>query len=358
MGDYRAGYFEWANNIYFDEDTRNELMLIKNDKKEIEDRFFKELEFGTAGLRGVIGAGTNRMNKYTVRKATQGIAHYIKNKGEKAISKGVVIAYDSRRMSREFTEEAAIVLSANGIKTYLFNSLRATPQLSFAIRYLGCTAGIVITASHNPPEYNGYKVYGPDGGQVCIDMANDIISEVNKIEDYSTIKAIDFDEAVKSNMITILDDSIDKAFIEGVKSQILRQDIINEYGKDLKVIFTPIHGSGNKSIRRALCEAGFENVSVVKEQENPDPNFSTVEYPNPEEKSVFNIAIEMAKENSVMRSVCFIRDSFKKYYSRSSSNKRHHLMLNITSTLTVLLHQIQLHIKVCLVHSVDTWFSW
>ncbi|MGL6107509.1 phospho-sugar mutase [Romboutsia sp.] len=295
---YKKAYEEWLNSPYFDRNTKEELLNIKEDEKEIQERFYKNLEFGTGGLRGIIGAGTNRINLYTIRRATLGVANYIvKTMGQEGKDKGVAIAYDSRFMSREFCIEAAKTLAAYGIKAYIFDDLRPTPELSFAVRYLNCAMGIVITASHNPKEYNGYKVYGPDGGQVCIEMANEIISEVNKIEDYNTIKTIDFETAKNSNLIVELDDSVDKEFIKAVNSQIIRQDIIDAYGKDLKVIFTPIHGTGNKSIRTSLKQAGFENVIVVKEQENPDPNFSTVEYPNPEEKSVFNIAIEMAKEN-------------------------------------------------------------
>lgn len=297
--DYKNIYKKWINSSYFDEETKNELLTIKDNDKEITERFYKNLEFGTGGLRGIIGAGTNRINIYTIRRATLGVANYIINTmGELGKEKGVVIAYDSRFMSKEFSYEAAKTLAAYGIKAYIFDELRPTPELSFAVRHLGCAMGIVITASHNPKEYNGYKVYGPDGGQVCIEMANDIITEVNKIEDYSTIKTIDLEEAINNKMITIIGKNVDDDFIDAVKSQIINQDIINEYGKNLKVIFTPIHGSGNKSIRRVLDEAGFKNVEVVKEQEYPDPNFSTVEYPNPEEKSVFNIAIEMAKQSN------------------------------------------------------------
>ncbi|MDB8789352.1 phospho-sugar mutase [Romboutsia sp. 1001216sp1] len=296
--DYKLAYENWINCSYFDEETKNELRAIENDEKEIKERFYKNLEFGTGGLRGIIGAGTNRINIYTIRRATLGVANYIlKNMGEEGAKKGVVIAHDSRFMSREFTLEAAKTLAACNIKTYIFDELRPTPELSFAVRYLNCSMGIVLTASHNPKEYNGYKVYGPDGGQVCIDMANDIIAEVNKIEDYSTIKTMDFDKAVNEKLIVELNGDVDTAFIDAVKKQVIRQDTINKYGKDLKVIFTPLHGTGNKSVRRALKEVGFENVKVVKEQENPDSNFPTVTYPNPEEKSVFNIAIEMAKKD-------------------------------------------------------------
>ena len=296
--DYKNNYEMWLNSPYFDEQTKNELLSIKDDEKEIQDRFYKNLEFGTGGLRGIIGAGTNRINIYTVRRATLGVLNYImKTQGEEGKQKGIVIAHDSRYMSREFCIEVAKTLSAYGVKAYIFEELKPTPELSFAVRYLKCAMGIVITASHNPKEYNGYKVYDSDGGQICIDMANDIIAEVNKIDDYSTIKSIDFEEALSKNLITILDNEVDDEFIKDVKKQVLRQNIIDEYGKKLKIIYTPIHGTGNKPVRKVLNECGFENVMVVKEQELPDSNFSTVKYPNPEEKSVFNIAIEMAKNN-------------------------------------------------------------
>ncbi|HBF3502720.1 TPA: phospho-sugar mutase [Clostridioides difficile] len=296
--DYKNNYEMWLNSPYFDEQTKNELLSIKDDEKEIQDRFYKNLEFGTGGLRGIIGAGTNRINIYTVRRATLGVLNYImKTQGEEGKQKGIVIAHDSRYMSREFCIEVAKTLSAYGVKAYIFEELKPTPELSFAVRYLKCAMGIVITASHNPKEYNGYKVYDSDGGQICIDMANDIIAEVNKIDDYRTIKSIDFEEALSKNLITILDNEVDDEFIKAVKKQVLRQNIIDEYGKKLKIIYTPIHGTGNKPVRKVLNECGFENVMVVKEQELPDSNFSTVKYPNPEEKSVFNIAIEMAKNN-------------------------------------------------------------
>ena len=291
---YMEKYKQWLENPYFDEETKKELLSIENNEKEIEDRFYKNLEFGTGGLRGVIGAGTNRINKYTVRRATYGLANYILNKcGEEGKTKGVVIAYDSRYKSEEFSTETAKTLAACGIKAYIFDSLRTTPQLSFAVRHLGCVAGVVITASHNPPEYNGYKVYWSDGGQVCPNIAEEIIKEVNKIEDYSTIPTTDKD----NELITLLDDKVDRAFIDAVKEQVIRQDIIDKVGKDMKIIFTPIHGTGNLPIRKALDEVGFKNVAVVKEQEMPDCKFSTVEYPNPEEKAVFDIAIEMAKKD-------------------------------------------------------------
>ena len=294
MREYIKKYNEWMNNPYFDDETKQELKAIQNDEKEIEDRFYKELEFGTGGLRGVIGYGTNRINKYTVRKATFGLCNYILKKcKEDGQKRGVVIAYDSRHKSKEFCIEAAKTLAACGIKAYIYDSLRSTPQLSFSVRYLNCVAGIVITASHNPPEYNGYKVYWSDGGQVCPDIANEIIQEVNKIEDYSKIPTTKLGD----NLIQVLNKDIDNAFINEVKKQIINQDVIDRVGDKIKIIYTPIHGTGNIPVREVLKQSGFKNVEVVKEQELPDSNFSTVEYPNPEEKAVFEIAIEMAKES-------------------------------------------------------------
>ena len=296
---YKDIYNEWIESSYFDEDTKDELRGIADDEKEIKERFYKSLEFGTGGLRGIIGAGTNRMNVYTVRKATRGICRYIDRKfGEEGKNRGVVIAHDSRRMSREFCEEAAATLAAYGIKAFVFDSLRATPMLSFAIRYLNCQMGIVITASHNPKEYNGYKVYGSYGGQICVDEANEIIDEVNSIESLGDIKVGSFDSYLESGMITVLDDDVDNAFNEAVLSQVRDKKMVSENGDKLRIIYTPIHGTGNVPVRRALKDAGFTDVAVVKEQELPDTEFSTVEYPNPEEKAVFNIAIDMAKESN------------------------------------------------------------
>ena len=296
---YKDIYNEWIESYYFDEDTKDELRGIADDEKEIKERFYKSLEFGTGGLRGIIGAGTNRMNVYTVRKATRGICRYIDRKfGEEGKNRGVVIAHDSRRMSREFCEEAAATLAAYGIKAFVFDSLRATPMLSFAIRYLNCQMGIVITASHNPKEYNGYKVYGSYGGQICVDEANEIIDEVNSIESLGDIKVGSFDSYLESGMITVLDDDVDNAFNEAVLSQVRDKKMVSENGDKLRIIYTPIHGTGNVPVRRAIKDAGFTDVAVVKEQELPDTEFSTVEYPNPEEKAVFNIAIDMAKESN------------------------------------------------------------
>lgn len=296
---YKDIYNEWIESSYFDEDTKDELRGIADDENEIKERFYKSLEFGTAGMRGIIGAGTNRMNVYTVRKATRGVCRYIERKfGEEGKNRGVVIAHDSRRMSREFCEEAAATLAAYGIKAFVFDSLRATPMLSFAIRHLNCQMGIVITASHNPKEYNGYKVYGSYGGQICVDEANEIIDEVNSIESLGDIKVGSFDSYLESGMITVLDDGVDNAFNEAVLSQVRDKKMVSENGDKLRIIYTPIHGTGNVPVRRALKDAGFTDVAVVKEQELPDTEFSTVEYPNPEEKAVFNIAIDMAKESN------------------------------------------------------------
>lgn len=296
---YKDIYNEWMESSYFDEDIKDELRGIADDENEIKERFYKSLEFGTAGMRGIIGAGTNRMNVYTVRKATRGVCKYIERKfGEEGKSRGVVIAHDSRRMSREFCEEAAATLAAYGVRAFVFDSLRATPMLSFAIRHLNCQMGIVITASHNPKEYNGYKVYGNYGGQICVDEANEIIDEVNSIESLGDIKVGSFDSYLESGMITVLDDDVDNAFNEAVLSQIRDKKMVSENGDKLRIIYTPIHGTGNVPVRRALKDAGFTDVAVVKEQELPDTEFSTVEYPNPEEKAVFNIAIDMAKESN------------------------------------------------------------
>ena len=294
MREYKKRYDESMRNPYFYKETKEELKGIQDNEREIEDRFYKELEFGTGGLRGVIGHGTNRINIYTVRKATFGLSNYILKKyGNEGQQRGVVIAYDSRQKSKEFCIEASKTLAACGIKAYIFDDLRSTPQLSFAVRNLNCVAGIVITASHNPPECNGYKVYGEDGGQVCPDVANEIISEVNKIDDYSKIPTTRFGD----NLIQILNSRVDEEFINAVKEQIINQDIIDRVGDKIKIIYTPIHGTGNIPVRQVLKQAGFKNVEVVKEQELPDSNFSTVEYPNPEEKAVFEIAINMAKES-------------------------------------------------------------
>lgn len=291
---YKELYNQWLTDDYFDADTKAELKAIENDEKEIEERFYKTLEFGTGGLRGIIGAGTNRMNIYTVSKATQGFANYIKKQGEEAVKKGVVIAYDSRNYSPEFAEITARVLAGNGIKAYLSDELRPVPMLSFSVRYLGCTGGIVITASHNPPEYNGYKVYWEDGAQVPAPRDGEIITEVNAITEWSMIKKADLTEAVNSGMIQYVGPEIDVAYLDAVTEQIVNPEIIKN--TDLKIVYTPLHGSGNKPVRRALAKAGFKNVYVVPQQEKPDGNFPTVGYPNPENKAVFDLAMDLAKE--------------------------------------------------------------
>ncbi|PKM77397.1 MAG: phosphoglucomutase [Firmicutes bacterium HGW-Firmicutes-15] len=289
-------YLTWLNNSQIDEETKEELRQIQNNTGEIEERFYKDLEFGTGGFRGIIGAGTNRMNKYTVRRATQGLADYIASKGSEGKNRGVVIAYDSRRMSREFSEEAALVLGANAIKAYLFNDLRATPQLSFAIRYLNCIAGIVITASHNPAEYNGYKVYWEDGGQITTNLAQAITESIDKVNAYLDILLVNREDAINKGLLVYLDEAVDDKYIEEVKKQSLRGDVVKKVADEFKVVYTPLHGTGNVPVRRVLREIGFNNVFVVPEQELPDPEFSTVVYPNPEDKKAFELAIDLAKK--------------------------------------------------------------
>ncbi len=291
----RELYEEWLKNPYFDQETQEELRGIAGDEKEIEERFYKDLEFGTGGLRGVIGAGTNRMNLYTVRRATQGFGEFLIESVDSAKEKGVVIAYDSRNKSPEFAEEAALVLCANGIKAYLFDALRTTPELSFAVRALGCAGGIVVTASHNPPEYNGYKVYGEDGGQLVPEDAEKVIENIQQIHDYSTVPYLPKQEALEKGLLQMVGEEIDKKYIDRVKTLVLRPELIRQMGKDLKVIFTPLHGTGNMAVRRVLKETGFENVFVVPEQELPDPNFTTVKSPNPEEQEAFTLALALAE---------------------------------------------------------------
>ena len=292
---HMENYKKWCEDTYFDEATRAELKAIEGNDKEIQERFYKDLEFGTGGLRGIIGAGTNRLNIYTVSKATQGFANYIIKQGEEAVKKGVAIAFDSRRMSPEFAEITALVLNGNGIKTYIYPSLRPTPMLSFAVRELNCTGGVVITASHNPPEYNGYKVYWADGGQVPYPRDEAIIEEVNAVTDFHTIKTANKDEAVKAGLFNVIGEEVDEAFDKNVLAQIVNPEIIKEQ-HDLKIVYTPIHGSGNKPVRRVLKKAGFENVTVVPEQELPDSEFTTVGYPNPENPAVFELAIKLAEK--------------------------------------------------------------
>ena len=291
---YRETYEEWLNNPYFDDETKAELKAIEGDDKEIEDRFYMDLEFGTAGLRGVIGAGTNRMNVYTVRKATQGLANYICNVNAQA--KGVAIAYDSRHMSPEFADVAALCLAANGIKAYVFESLRPTPELSYAVRKLGCTAGINITASHNPPEYNGYKVYWEDGAQITPPHDTGIMDEVKKVTDYATVKTMEKDAAVAAGLYQVIGADIDDPYMEELKKLVLHQDCIDKVGADMKIVYTPLHGTGNIPVRRVLKELGFKNVYVVPEQELPDGDFPTVSYPNPEAAEAFALGLALGKK--------------------------------------------------------------
>ena len=328
---YREAYESWLNNPYFDEDTKQELRNIANDEKEMEDRFYMDLEFGTAGLRGVIGAGTNRMNVYTVRKATQGLSNYIIKVGAQAkgvaiaydsrrmspefaneaalclalanyiikqggADKGVAIAFDSRHMSPEFAMEAAMTLAANGIKAYKFESLRPTPELSYAVRYLGCTAGINVTASHNPPEYNGYKVYWEDGAQITPPHDSGIMAEVKAVTDYATTKTMSKEDAVAAGLYEVIGANIDDPYIAELKKLVLNQDAINAVADDLKIVYTPLHGTGNIPVRRVLKELGFKHVYVVPEQELPDGEFPTVSYPNPEAAEAFTLGLGMAKE--------------------------------------------------------------
>jgi phosphoglucomutase len=292
--DYRSLYEQWLVDPVIDETTKAELLALADNDAEIQDRFFKDLEFGTGGMRGVLGAGSNRLNIYTIRKATQGLANYILASDAYKPGMGVAIAHDCRRMSPEFSQEAALVLNANGIKTYVFDSLRPTPLLSFAVRELGCVSGIVVTASHNPPEYNGYKVYWADGGQCPYPRDEAIISEVNKITDFSMIQTIPLEVAKAKGLYNIAAPQVDDAFINHVKSCCQNPEIIPE--SDIKIVFTPLHGAGNVSVQRALKETGFKNVYVVAEQEAPDGDFPTVGYPNPEDKKAFALALKLAKE--------------------------------------------------------------
>ena len=294
MNNYFEKYNEWLNDDCFDDETKKELNSIRDNEEEIKDRFYKELEFGTAGLRGVIGAGTNRMNKYTVGRATQGLANFINKM--KIENPSVVISYDSRHMSKEFSEIAALVLNANGIKVNLFDNLRPVPELSFSVRYLNATAGIMITASHNPPEYNGYKVYWSDGAQIVPPIDKGIIDEVLAIEDFSLIKTLNKNEAIEAGLLNYVGEEIDDAFINALKSSCLNPEIIKKEVKNVKIVYTPLHGAGNLPVQRILKELGFENVYVVPEQEKPDGDFPTVSYPNPEDPKAFELALKLAKE--------------------------------------------------------------
>ena len=291
---YIEQYRYWCEDDYFDDATKAELAAIKDNEAEIEDRFYKDLEFGTGGLRGVIGAGTNRMNIYTVRRASQGLANYIKK--QNASDKGVAIAYDSRRMSPQFADEAALCLAANGIKAYVFETLRPTPELSFALRTLGCTAGIVVTASHNPPEYNGYKVYWEDGAQITSPRDTEIINEVGAVKDYSEVLTMSKEEAIAKHLYNVIGKEIDDKYMTELKKQIIHPEIIKAVADSIKIVYTPFHGTGNIPVRRILSELGFKNVYVVPEQELPDPDFTTLEYPNPEDPKAFTLALKLAKE--------------------------------------------------------------
>lgn len=290
----KKNYEYWCTSPIFDDATKSELKSLEGNEDEIFDRFYRELEFGTGGLRGVIGAGTNRMNFYTVGKATQGLANFINKQGSAA--KGVAIAFDSRRMSPEFADTAACVLAANGIKAYIFDSLRPTPELSFALRTLGCTAGIVVTASHNPPEYNGYKVYWEDGAQITAPKDAQIIGEVNAIKDYAEIKKMTTEEAKAAGLYEVIGKEIDDKYMEALKKLVLHPEAIKQMASSLKIVYTPLHGTGNVPVRRVLKELGFEQVTVVPEQELPDGNFPTVSYPNPEDKKAFALALDLAKK--------------------------------------------------------------
>lgn len=294
MNNYLKKYNEWLTDDCFDKETKNELESIRNNENEIKDRFYKELEFGTAGLRGVIGAGTNRMNKYTVGRATQGLANFINKM--KISNPSVVISFDSRHMSKEFSEITALVLNANGIRVNLFDNLRPVPELSFAVRYLKATAGIMITASHNPPEYNGYKVYWSDGAQIIPPIDKGIIDEVLAIEDFSLIKTMDKDEAISQRLLNYIGSEVDDAFINALKSSCLNPEIIKKEANNVKIVYTPLHGAGNIPVQRILKELGFKNVYVVPEQEKPDGNFPTVSYPNPEDPKAFELALKLAKK--------------------------------------------------------------
>ena len=299
---YKETYELWVNSPYFDEETKAELKSIADDEQEIKERFYKDLEFGTAGLRGVIGAGTNRMNSYVVRKTTQGLANYIA--GLNAKDQGWPLHLIPGGCLPEFANEAALCLAANGIKAYIFESLRPTPELSYAVRKLGCIAGINITASHNPPEYNGYKVYWEDGAQITPPHDSGIMDEVQKVTDYNDVKTMDKDAAQKSGMYVVIGREVDDAYMEELKSQVLHMDAIRETAKDLKIVYSPLHGTGNIPARRVLQELGFEHVYVVKEQELPDGEFPTVSYPNPEAEEAFALGLKACEGSGCRSGTC------------------------------------------------------
>ncbi len=291
--DYLDKYVSWLNSKEVDEKTKEELVSIKDNPTEIEERFYKDLEFGTGGLRGIMGAGSNRLNAYTVRRATQGLANYILS--QKIEKPSVAIAFDSRNNSTFFAQETAKVFAANGIKAYIYETLRPTPVLSFTVRHLGCTAGIVITASHNPPEYNGYKAYWSDGCQVTSPRDKDIITEVNNVTEFAQVKFVDFEEGLKAGTIEYVSSEVDDAYIEAVKGEAIDIEVVKKH-KDISIVYTPIHGSGYEPVMRVLKEQGYTNISVVEEQKQPDGNFTTVGYPNPEEEAVFDLGIKLAKK--------------------------------------------------------------
>ncbi|OEG62240.1 alpha-phosphoglucomutase [Halanaerobium congolense] len=293
---YMSKYRDWLVSDYFDEETKKELEAIKDNETEIEDRFYKNLEFGTGGMRGKMGAGTNRINKYVVRKATQGLANYIINYSDNGQDKGIVIAYDSRHNSPEFSLEAALVLAANGIKTYLFTGMRATPELSFAVRELDAIGGIVITASHNPPEYNGYKLYWEDGGQVVPEQARDIIAEIEEIDDFSIVKTMDEMEAVNQGLLNYIGSEVDASYQKTLRGVLPETGLAAEKGSDLSVVYTPLHGTGSTVVPQLLSDLGFSNLHVVKEQADGDSDFSTVDSPNPEDRDAFELALKLAEE--------------------------------------------------------------
>ncbi len=321
--DYLEKYREWCKNPYFDDATREELKALEGNNAEIEDRFYRDLEFGTGGLRGVIGAGTNRMNLYTVRKATQGLANFIIKEGGQ--DKGIAIAYDSRHMSVEFSEEVALCMCANGIKAYRFESLRPTPMLSYALRTLGCIAGVVITASHNPAEYNGYKVYWEDGAQITYPKDELIINEVNNVTDFNNVKTMSREEAQEKGLYHVIGKDIDDPYIETLKKLVIHPDIVKEMGKDLGIVYTPLHGTGNLPVRRVLAELGFEKVYVVPEQEKPNGNFPTVPYPNPEDPKAFALALKLAQEKGAQLVLATDPDADRLgVYARDSKTGEYH----------------------------------
>ncbi|MFP4198316.1 MAG: phospho-sugar mutase [Halanaerobium sp.] len=293
---YMSGYRDWLLSDYFDEETKKELEAIEDDEAEIEDRFYKNINFGTGGMRGKMGAGTNRINKYVIRKATQGLANYIINYSDDGQEKGVVIAYDSRHNSPNFSLEAALVLAANGIKTYLFTGMRATPELSYAVRELNAIGGIVVTASHNPAEYNGYKVYWEDGGQVVPEQARDIIAEIEEIDDFSIVKTMDEMEAVNQGLLNYIGAEIDESYLKTLIDILPDTDLAAEKGSDLSVVYTPLHGTGSTVIPELLSQLGFSNLHVVEEQADGDSDFSTVESPNPEDREAFDLALKLAEK--------------------------------------------------------------